>query len=89
MGHIFGLILRARIQRSIFSFKKCSKHPPVFPPVLEQKIYRSGWDEEKKKGYDLRPDALSIKAAKASRDIASDVCLIFILPYYGKTCFYS
>ncbi|KAJ3607970.1 hypothetical protein NHX12_025021 [Muraenolepis orangiensis] len=41
--------------------------------LLSGKVYRSGWEKQREKGFEMRLDALSILTAKAKRDLASDV----------------
>lgn len=45
--------------------------------MFPQKYYREGYMDTINKGYYLPKDAVSVLAARASRDIVSDVSLCF------------
>lgn len=61
-------------------------------PFFFQNMYKADLKDLSKKGYDLRTDAIPIRAAKAARQAASDVsladgCRSVIRMYgWGWTC---
>ncbi|XP_006880228.1 PREDICTED: nebulin-related-anchoring protein [Elephantulus edwardii] len=56
-----------------------SKDEPLFLRAranaanLSEKLYKSSWEKQKAKGFELRLDSLIFLAAKAKRDLASEV----------------
>uniref|UniRef100_A0A3B4B4G4 LIM zinc-binding domain-containing protein n=1 Tax=Periophthalmus magnuspinnatus TaxID=409849 RepID=A0A3B4B4G4_9GOBI len=40
--------------------------------LLSNKVYKSNWEKQRDKGFEMRLDSLSILTAKAKRDLASD-----------------
>lgn len=41
--------------------------------LLSEKVYKSSWEKQREKGFELSLDSLPILTAKAKRDLASDV----------------
>nr|XP_004659376.2 nebulin-related-anchoring protein isoform X1 [Jaculus jaculus] len=56
-----------------------SKEEPLFLQAranaaqLSEKLYKSSWENQKAKGFELRLDSLTFLTAKAKRDLASEV----------------
>jgi len=48
----------------------------VFLSFLSQVKYKEGWEKSKGQGFEMKLDSLPLLAAKASRDLASDVGFI-------------
>lgn len=50
---------------------------------LSQIKYKEGWEKSKGRGFEMKLDSLPLLAAKASRDLASDVCYIWLPGNYS------
>lgn len=51
----------------------CSCVSNVLLSFLSQVKYKEGWEKSKGQGFEMKLDSLPLLAAKASRDLASDV----------------
>uniref|UniRef100_A0A672KUC9 Nebulin-related-anchoring protein-like n=1 Tax=Sinocyclocheilus grahami TaxID=75366 RepID=A0A672KUC9_SINGR len=73
-----GLAYKAGTEQTLHQYT-ISKDEPLFKQakanaeLLSEKTYKSSWEEQREKGFELGLDSLSILAAKATRDLASDV----------------
>ncbi|XP_021167754.2 nebulin-related-anchoring protein isoform X4 [Fundulus heteroclitus] len=72
------LAYRADTEQIIHQYTM-TKDEPLFrqakanADMLSGKVYKSQWEKQREKGFELRLDSLSILTAKAKRDLASDV----------------
>ncbi|XP_058154350.1 nebulin-related-anchoring protein isoform X2 [Dasypus novemcinctus] len=73
-----GVAYKAGNEQSIHQYT-ISKDEPLFLQAranaanLSEKLYKSSWEAQKAKGFELRLDSLTFLAAKAKRDLASEV----------------
>ncbi|KAF6317604.1 nebulin related anchoring protein [Rhinolophus ferrumequinum] len=73
-----GVAYKAGSEQSLHQYS-ISKDEPLFLQAranaanLSEKLYKSSWENQKAKGFELRLDSLAFLAAKAKRDLASEV----------------
>ncbi|XP_004763891.1 nebulin-related-anchoring protein isoform X4 [Mustela putorius furo] len=73
-----GVAYKAGNEQSVHQYS-ISKDEPLFLQAranaanLSEKLYKSSWENQKAKGFELRLDSLGFLAAKANRDLASEV----------------
>ncbi|XP_042816888.1 nebulin-related-anchoring protein isoform X6 [Panthera tigris] len=73
-----GVAYKAGNEQSVHQYS-ISKDEPLFLQAranaanLSEKLYKSSWENQKAKGFELRLDSLAFLAAKANRDLASEV----------------
>ncbi|XP_037660583.1 nebulin-related-anchoring protein isoform X2 [Choloepus didactylus] len=73
-----GVAYKAGNEQSIHQYT-ISQDEPLFLQAranaanLSEKLYKSSWEAQKAKGFELRLDSLTFLAAKAKRDLASEV----------------
>ncbi|KAI1887208.1 hypothetical protein AGOR_G00203780 [Albula goreensis] len=73
-----GVVYKSGTEQSMHQYTM-TKDEPLFKQaranaeLLSSKLYRSSWEKQREKGFELRLDSLSILTAKAKRDLASDV----------------
>ncbi|XP_057682974.1 nebulin-related-anchoring protein isoform X1 [Corythoichthys intestinalis] len=72
------LAYKANTEQMIHQYTM-TKDEPLFrqakanAELLSGKVYKSQWEKQREKGFELRLDSLSILTARAKRDLASDV----------------
>nr|XP_020022577.1 nebulin-related-anchoring protein isoform X2 [Castor canadensis] len=73
-----GVAYKAENEQSVHQYT-INKDEPLFLQAranaahLSEKLYKSSWEKQKAKGFELRLDSLTFLAAKAKRDLASEV----------------